>query len=266
MCAYKQTSFGSFWDQISYQHSRNNGETWNDEDMVLQPTDDSRDAYSCCDPGVIRFGGYYYIGYTSTEDSRGTDNHVYVARSTNPDGPWQKWNGTGWGGNPQPVITYNGNPDKFGAGEPSFIIYNNTIYMYYSWNDAGTQTRLSTAPMSDQNWPASLTYQGVVIDKSSISAADHCDLKYNDALQKFVAIHTASRMSPSSYMIVWMSDDGINFTKTAELRDHLQPGLHNCGWSGDPEGHMREGVQQYVAYAYGSTWGVWNTRWAKINW
>jgi hypothetical protein len=45
------------------------------------------------------------------------------------------------------------------------------------------------------------------------------------------------------------------------------PYLHNCGWSGDEKGHIREGVQQYLSYAYGLTWiwGQWSTRWVPIE-
>ena len=54
------------WDWILYRHSPDGGKTWTDEKAVLKPTPDSADFYSCCDPGVVKIGEYYYIGYTST--------------------------------------------------------------------------------------------------------------------------------------------------------------------------------------------------------
>ena len=67
-------------DFISYKHSPDGGHTWGDEKIVLAPTALSADCKSCCDPGVIHFGGYYYIGYTGTLDYAGYANNIFVAR------------------------------------------------------------------------------------------------------------------------------------------------------------------------------------------
>ena len=99
------------WDYLFYRHSPDGGKTWTTEKSVLAPTPDSTDFYSCCDPGVVRFGGYYYLAYTSTVVEGGVDNDVFVARSKNLDGPYEKWNGEGWGGKPAPIIEYTGNRD-----------------------------------------------------------------------------------------------------------------------------------------------------------
>jgi len=263
-----KSSGAAYWDQVAYRHSTDGGITWTADQMVLKPTEYSRDQFSVCDPGVAKWGGYYYIGYTSTEDIRGTDNHVYVCRSQSPTGPWEKWNGSGWGGSPQPVITYTGSKDFFGAGEPCMVVKNDTIFFYYSWNagdnEAGT-TRLATASATDANWPAHLTYHGTVINKSNIAGADHCDIKYRDDLKKFQAIHTASRMTSASYIVLWESSDGLNFRKVAEIRNKLNPYLHNCGWSGDETGHLNPKKQQYLSYAYGPNWANWNTAWHPLN-
>lgn len=264
-----KTSGAIFWDQASYQRSYDKGASWTDEQMVLKPTEYGRDAFSVCDPGVARWGDYYYLGYTTTEDPDMVDNDVYVCRSKNPNGPWEKWNGSGWGGNPQPVIEFTGNHASFGAGEPSIVVVNNVIYFYYSWNDGSgetsTTTRVSTANADDPDWPGSLLFSGTAINKSNIAGADHCDVKYREDMKKFQAIHTASRMSESSYIVVWQSDDGLTFNKVGEIHDNLEPFLHNCGWSGDGLGHIKSGVQQYLSYAYGTEWGRWKTRWCPIN-
>lgn len=260
-----------FWDQISYQHSEDGGKTWTAETFTLRPTEFSLDGLSCCDPGVAKWGGYYYLGYTSTEDERGTDNNVFVARSKNPDGPWEKWNGNGWGGNPEPVIKYHGigNPDNFGAGEPCFVVLDGTVYFYYSWNDSGVQTRLSVASADDENWPANLEYKGVAIDKSdkSYDSADHSDVKYRPDLKKFFAVNTAKRMTENSFIQIWSSDNGIKFKLEGNMSGNgLKKGLHNCGWSGDEKGHQDPTKQQYIGYAYGlGTWGQWNTWFAPLD-
>ncbi len=258
----------SYWDQIAYRHSTDGGVSWTADQMVVKPTEYSRDQLSCCDPGVAKWGGYYYLGYTSTEDTRGTDNHAYVCRSQTPVGPWEKWNGSGWGGLPEPVITYTGDKDLFGAGEPSMVVKGDTVFFYYSWNAGGTEavtTRLSTASAKDVNWPAHLKDYGTVINKTSIDGADHCDIKYRDDIKKFQAIHTASRMTATSYIVLWESADGIVFKKIAELRNNLNPYLHNCGWSGNETGHINPEKQQYISYAYGPNWGNWKTAWHPLT-
>lgn len=272
-CVEEKSSGDYFWDQASYQHSTDGGKTWTPEKMVLLPTEFSSDHFSVCDPGVAKWGDYYYIGYTSTENEGMVENHVYICRSTSPEGPWEKWNGTGWttGTDVQPMIRYTDDPKAFGAGEPSIVVLKDTVYFYYTWNatgDEATTTRLVTADAKDPNWPAHLNYHGTVINKSAIKGADHCDVKYRDDIQKFQAIHTANRMGPKSYILLWESEDGIHFTQKAEMRDNLKPYLHNCGWSGDAQGHMRKGVTQYIAYAYGSptaAWGQWNTWFSPLK-
>jgi hypothetical protein len=123
------------WDYLFYRHSPDGGKTWTTEKSVLAPTPDSADFYSCCDPGIVRFGGYYYLAYTSTVIEGGVDNDVFVARSKNLDGPYEKWNGNGWGGKPAPIIEYTGNSESYGAGEPSMVVLNDTLYLYYTWRD-----------------------------------------------------------------------------------------------------------------------------------
>ena len=263
-----KSSGNAYWDQVAYRRSVDNGVTWSDDQMVLKPTEYSRDQLSVCDPGVAKWGGFYYLGYTSTEDVRGTNNQVYVCRSLSPAGPWEKWNGTGWGGAPQPVIAYTDSPDFFGAGEPCMVVKNDTLFFYYSWNaDAAnaTTTRLSTASATEANWPSKLKDRGTVINKTGIPGADHCDIKYRDDIQEFQAIHAASRMTSASYIVQWEATDGINFKKAAEIRDKLNPLLHNCGWSGDETGHINPEKQQFISYAYGPTWANWKTAWHPLN-
>ncbi len=118
----EKTTGETFWDQASYQRSTDGGRTWSEEVMTLKPTEFSSDHFSVCDPGVAYWNGYYYIGYTSTENPGMTENYAYVARGQNPDGPWEKWNGNGWGGDPEPVVVFDGTPTQFGAGEPSIVV------------------------------------------------------------------------------------------------------------------------------------------------
>jgi hypothetical protein len=128
-----------------------------------------------------------------------------------------------------------------------------------------TETRVATAAAADNNWPAHLTLHGTAINKTAIKGSDHCDVKYRDDLKKYYAIHTASRLTANSYIVLWESPDGLSFSKIAEIRAGLKPYLHNCGWSGDERGHINPGRQQYLSYAYGPNWANWNTAWQPIS-
>ncbi len=277
------TSDGSgkyFWDKITWRHSMDGGRTWTEEADALLPSDGKRDAFSVCDPGVARWGGWYYIAYTSTEEPNGYDNDLYIARSVSPTGPWEKWSGDGWGDDPQPVIDYEpveGHEGQvFGAGEPCIVVKDDVVYLYYSYNDfltdqnrQGTTTRVSTASAKDSNWPAHLEYRGVALDKSNISNPDHTDVKFVQKSQKFVAIHAERRNTNYSRIRIWESEDGITFTQGETVQGELRKGVINAGMSGDGCGHVKVWVQQFLCYAHSDPpreWGRWYTWFQPLDW
>jgi len=257
---YKTRVYEVNWDVTRYKNSTDGGHTWSQESIVMKPSPGTKDAMSVCDPGAIKIGAYYYIGYTSTIDTRGTDNDLYICRSTSPSGPYEKWNGTGWGGAPQPMITYTDSPDSFGSGEPSFVLKDGTIYIYYSWNNqTGSSTRVATALSSNANWPGSLTQKGTALTKDG--GSDHLDVKYIDAYGKFFGVCTANRLTATSYVALYESVDGITFvpSKTASLTQNIKAYCHNAGISGDQSGHIDLTKNNFIAYAYGPNWANWNT-------
>lgn len=256
---------GDQWDQIRYRHSNDGGHTWTSDQVVLTPTPGSDDQCSTCDPGVIKIGQYYYIGYTSIKSASDV-NHVFVARSTSPTGPFEKWNGNGWGGNPKPFITYDGPAGYFGCGEPSFVVKDNTIYVYYTWVGAdvigGThviQTRLKTGSASDSNWPGNLVYQGVAFNKQVYADDDSTDVKYCDQLGKFIAVNSSYRMSPYGHIDMWESTDGLNFTQAILPEHNIGYWCHNVGISGTSDGHLDLSKNNFISYAYGQVVASWST-------
>ena len=252
---------GGEWDWISYRRSTDGGNTWSEEKIVLTPTQGSYDHFSNCDPGVVYFNGYYYLGYTSTLNETGACNNVFVARSKNPDGPYEKWNGSGWGGyKPQPLFYYDEDYHKFGMGEPSFVELNGTLYIYYT-NAApsGEYTMAATADATNENWPATLQHHGTAVKKST----DSIDVKYVEEWGKFIGIATGSRMGPSSYVAVYESNDGKTFEMVDAVREGTFSHLHNAGISSRRNGHINlteDADKLRVIYAYGEGWGTWNTR------
>lgn len=254
------------WDWISYRHSPDGGETWGNEKVVLTPTQNSMDHFSNCDPGVVYFNGYYYLGYTSTLNSSGFCNNLFVARSKTPEGPFEKWNGNGWGGPEcQPIVYFDENWQKWGIGEPSFIELNGTLYMYYTDTTvSGDYCMVATADATDENWPATLQFHGAACKKQS----DSLDVKYVEEWGKFVGISTGNRMGPSSWLAVYESDDGLNFELVDAVKEGTYQYLHNAGVSSRPNGHIRiteDADKLRVIYAYGDGWGIWNTRVQKIS-
>lgn len=259
------------WDWFTYKHSDDGGKTWSYEKVVLQPTGDSYDHYSVCDPGVIFFNDYYYIGYTSTivSTNGGINNNIFVARSKNPDGPYEKWNGEGWGGDPAPIIYYNEADSAWGAGEPSFVVLDGTLYMYYTWTCTdGNYTMVATANANDENWPGVLDKKGLAYTK--IGAQDSCDVVYIEDIGKFVAFSTYDRFTATSGICIMESDDGINFTKSDIIRTGTLQFLHNMGISKRSNGHIQlDDELCFVGYAYsdGSSdnWGKWATRFQNVT-
>ncbi len=254
------------WDWIMYCHSPDGGQTWTDEKAILKPTPDSLDFYSCCDPGVVNFGGYYYLGYTSTTNEAGVDNNVFVARSKNPDGPYEKWNGNGWGGRPEPIVDYTGDVSAFGAGEPSFVVKGDVLYIYYTWKDAGiNQTRVALADATDENWPATMEDKGIAIDYKNYMTADSADVKYVEDFGKFIAINTIERFTTNSFIGCFVSDDGITFRESCVVKENISHCCHNAGISSRPNGHIRLKDGVFLGYAYGDIWAHWSTRMNKVE-
>jgi len=262
------------WDWFTYRRTENfstaaSHADWTDEKLVLYPTPDSMDHYSVCDPGLVFFGGYYYIGYTSTivATGGGINNNCFVARSRNPDGPFEKWNGSGWGGDPQPVFYYNETDAAWGAGELSFVELNGTLYCYYTWAGPGyTTTEVALADATDENWPATLERKGAAFLRDNGAGEDSWDVAYIEDVGKFVGFATYNRFSANSGIALYESDDGLAFTRAGVIRTGIYQHCHNMGISKRPNGHInlaQDGDRLFIGYAFSAgsadSWGKWAT-------
>ena len=263
-------------DWFTYRESYDKGETWTRERVVLTPTPDSMDWFSVCDPAVFKYGKYYYIGYTSTifADGGGVCNNGFVARSEYPDGPFFKWTGKGWGeyrdgcawmGSPAPIIYYDEDWKHWGAGEFSFVVKDDVLYIYYTWTSKNidgktySQTRVATADITREDWPATIVQHGVAAVRNS-TGNDSYDVVYCEELDKFIALSTDKRFSADSFLSVSESDDGLRFTRVNDIRTNTCFMLHNCGISGDAQHHIKQSDTLLLGYAYGNQWGKWGTR------
>ena len=258
-----------------YRKSYDNGFTWTVDTGAVRPTSASEDWNWSCDPGVIKIGKYYYATYTTILWHDGVDNNLFVARSETPEGEFvEKWNGSGWGGDPRPLVSYDGTKSDWGCGEGSLVVVGDTLYIYVSWltsSNSVEYTRVYTADATDENWPATMVYRGNAYKHNT--AEDSADVKYIDAYNCFISVATASRFSDDCYINVMTSFDGIYFRHEVSLYkqtagSNIQTCIHNMGITGDAQGHIDIfNTQHFIGYAYqpeGYSWACWRTRLSPI--
>ncbi len=253
----------SQWDWIRYRHSED-GVNWSKEKIVLKPTAGSKDRCSVCDPGVVFFNGYYYLGYTSTDDYKrnGFNNSAFVARSRDPDGPFEKWNGEGWGGKPEPILKYEGDPDGWGIGEVSFVIREDSLYIYYTHFDlTGGYTGLAMADLSE-NWPSSIRNEGMVMGRTT---QDSMDVFYCEEKDLFMGFSIENKMSEGSQIAIYASENGKLFEKYDSTSTYVEDYAHSIGVAKDRGGHQLFDHDILCGYAYGRGWGRWNCKFQYLN-
>ncbi len=247
---------GSQWDWITYRHS-DDGINWSEEEIVLSPTSGSKDRCSVCDPGVIYFNGYYYLGYTATDyyEGQGSYNMAFVARSPYPDGPFEKWNGSGWGGDPEPVIFYDGSKDNWGIGEVSFLIKDEDLFIYYTYIDIrDAYIGLCKADLTE-DWPATVRQKGAVMYQPN---HDSVEIVYDEKLDTFFAFMIEDRLLEDSFLTVYESGDGKNFRLVTSVKEGIRDYAHNLGVSKSEKGWIDSDKELLIGYAYGKDWGRWN--------
>ena len=254
------------WDRITHRSSTDDGATWGPEKIVVYPTPGSMDGHSCCDPDVVYFDGYYYLGYTSTLNDGGYCNNVFIARSKEPDGPFEKWNGSGWGGAPAPIFYFEQSYGYWGIGEPSMIELNGTLYIYYTYaTPMKSFIMLATADATNENWPATLQHHGAVMEKKSDSVC----VKFVEDWGKFITVTREDVEGNGNCVVVYESVDGKSFTLVDAVRENTCPGMFSMGLSSRKNGHIRlseDSDRLRLSYAYGdSGWAAWNTRMHKVT-
>jgi len=219
-----------------------------------------------CDPNVVKFGNYYYLAYTGTDDSNnfGLNNHIFVARSERPNGPFVKWDGVGWSGqSPKAIIEYQGPSDRWGYGEPNMVVVDDLLYLYYTDGETSGKTRLALADANSTNWPNTLADQGLVIPVRD-NDEDQTDVKYLPEVGLFIATAIGNRFTEHSYVHVWWSADGLSFQAVSNdnINLNIQPTAHNLSMSGDELGHAQMGGHEFISYSYtgpDGRWGLWNS-------
>ena len=216
-----------------------------------------------CDPSLAKVDSYYYLAYTG--QATAFTRQVFVARSGHLNGPWTKWNGTGWGGNPAPITTWV--PQASG---PSLINKAGTLYLYYATRvNTGQpigafQTRLATAPIGTgidpSSWPTRLLPDaGTAIDNPGKYSGFDClanhwpadtDVAWDQTTGKFLALTSDQASYKWSALQAYESADGRTFTRTTITRGDYQQGARTPGQLTDLFGHITPGAPTAIAYAH----------------
>lgn len=264
--------YGGETDVGVYRKSYDNGLSWTPDVAAVRPTCATEDWPWTCDPGTIKIGDYYYITYTSVLWPGGVDNNLFVARTKDPAGTCiEKWDGSGWGSEPRPIVAFDGLKGQWGAGEGSMVVLGDTLYLYVTWAAETFETHIYTADATSENWPATLKFRGIAYRHDGLGE-DSADFKYVDAYKCFVSVASGNRFSDDCYVHVNVSYDGIYYRSEVRLKHKtagslIESGIHNAGISGDASGHIDIYRQQFIGYAYssGGGWGVWGLRFAPIQ-
>ena len=240
--------------------------------IALAPTKDKADNYYAKDPSVVKVGNYYYMAYTgSTTLDEGLDNNVFVARSATINGKnWEKWNGSSWGGDPAPAVDaeLSATETFFGAGEPSLVVKGDQIYLYYTYSDNEQgiyNVRLMTAAASDPNWPASMTDQGEVIDRTAFKGlnVDGCSVRYIEDQDCFQAVHGVNVSDVNSYSVVWVSKDGVSgWERKGLLSNNIRVRAKYARFICNEQSHITSTTPRLMIYQNGGQYSktAWPTR------
>ncbi len=251
-----------------------NKKTWSAYKSVIQTESGTLDSYSVSQPSAIKVGDYYYIAYTGSsnneEGTQGNCSGIFVARAANPEGPYQKWNGEGWGGAPRPFIYYDGPDTMQGASGASLIELDGTLYIYYTWNSADlsgnpvNEIRLAKSSAADQNWPGALqTYGSVCKGKGRTS---DIEVKYSEETGKMFAIGIESVSDEDSAIVCFEGNTPELLTRVSSVRSGVYNFISSIGISGSVNGHIRaQNVSTpFVMYSYESAAGNGYTY--RISW
>jgi len=204
-----------------------------------------------CDPSAIVFtpvaGGpsYYYIFFSMYHTTYGTVNGV--SRSSTPGGPYAIFTGgdptnsNNWSTDVGPedppyIITY---PTKachaaqncYGAGQPSVVLQNGTLHMWYtdttgSFNGNGIYYTTSTDGI---NWT---TAQATNVANASI------DVKYDPQTNQYVMLAFNNGQGPAPTLSILFSTDGLNWVAQTVARNTIPAYGNNPGMAGDPSGFL----------------------------
>ena len=251
---------GEQW--IVYNRFDSETADWSGYRCVLQTQSGTLNAYSVSQPSAIFLNGFYYLAYTgsanSEEGTEGNASSIFVARAKQPEGPYEKWDGSGWSDCPQPVIYYDG-PDRApGAGDVSLVESDGTLYIYYVWNSADAnglpvrEVRLAKADAAQEDWPERLQFYGNVC--KGLGETENLEIKYSEETGKMIALGRETVSDSDSALVCFEGNTPELLTRVSVVRNGIYNDIFSLGLSGSVNGHLRERTpyRPFIMYAYNS--------------
>jgi hypothetical protein len=240
------------WDYIRYVESTDGGQTWSTPVDMLHATAFNGMDLSACDPSVVYFQGFYYMFYGSaiTTAPNVFQTVIQVARSTDLTGPYLTYTQRStWEDTPddpqviiKPLLTRTQQPSGYGAGQPSVVVLNGKLLMWYTDDslDAGPPGdfrafRLYMIESSD-----GVTWIPDPNRQTNIEGQDSPDIKYDSSSNRFVATWVFNMFSTSPSLVRAFSSDGLTWTsqETVIPAGSFPPFTNNAGATADEMGHL----------------------------
>jgi hypothetical protein len=233
------------WDNIRYVKSED-GRIWSAPKIVLVATDPVGER-AACDPSVVRYQApgdsapHYYLFYSG--NAANIQTLMFVARSMNVDGPYEKWTTSGtWkigASNPQAILRpANPKPDNtpwYGAGQQTVVVKDGRLYSWHTDDTTCTNQRclriFATSTDTPTEWP--------LPRPTNLVDVDSADVKFDPITDRFV-MFSIENQPENTYLIRRWSGDGLTWDPPETLCDSscFPRWSHNPGVSGDAAGHL----------------------------
>ena len=246
------------WDSIRYNTSTD-GVHWTTPVIKLVNTGAANQDFSACDPSVVFFNGYYYMFYGSaylSPNGNSSATVIQVARSQTIDGEYRIYAQDGtWGATasnpPKRLITpYQDVQNTYGAGQPTVVVQNGTLYMWYTDDSYSTASYGPGAQdnifMLTSNNPVEWNpchYSGTQAECPHLTNTGEAnvDVKYDTVNKKFVMF--SLDQTGKQEVLNWRrSTDGLSWSGRMELKTLPNNPFsffgQNPGVSGDQVGQL----------------------------
>jgi hypothetical protein len=179
-----------------------------------------------------------------------TGTNVYqtiteVARSEKIDGPYLTYTERGtWEDTPsdakfiiQPLVLRDTNPSGYGAGQPTVVVHNGKLLMWYTDDSEDPGSYASAKFMLESTDP--VTWTPSPDRRTNSNLLDSVDVKYDAKLNQFVMTHIAAPFSQGSSLTRSYSSDGLTWGSPQIV---ISPGdflsfTNNVGVAGDELGN-----------------------------
>lgn len=231
------------FDYVRYVKSTDGGKIWTAPvDMLHGNTE-----LGACDPSVVYYQGFYYMFFGSAYYTAPnlTQTITEVARSQNIDGPYLTYTERGtWEDTPsdakviiKPLVFRDTDPTGYGAGQPTVVVRNGKLLMWYTDDSEDPGFYASPKFMLESTDP--VTWAPGPDKRTNSSPQDSVDVKYDAQLNQFVMTHISAPFSQGSSLTRSYSSDGLMWSSPQiVINSTYFPGYtNNVGVAGDELGN-----------------------------